>query len=305
MRPRRARRSRAARSGTLDPVSNPYAPPAAATFAMPDTPLPQGMRRVRLSPAPTRALVRRAILVRHGIVGIFYAVAILALAAVGLDTMLVVVVMVVIWLGSGALIFQRSGAAIAKQIAMFEVIASPRVVRRIMVGMRPAEVLRPEVTRIVETQRGLWLVCTAPKRTVALVKALDGYDALRAEMATWGTIEPLAGWAGFVFGYRQRRHMGARDVIDGTALASDPSLQTELSTVRAVSADRGAGYGPVVNARRRLVRVLILWALLVVMFLAIWQFLQPSERRPVPRVPPGVHPSPSVSPTVGAAPPLR
>ena len=74
-----------------------------------------------------------------------------------------------------------------------------------------------------------------------------------------------------------------REDVTGTALEHDASLRDELMAVRALSADRGAGYGPLLRTRDRLVRVAILWALLVVIFLVIWQLLQPQPRSHPPR----------------------
>lgn len=170
----------------------------------------------------------------------------------------------------------RVRPAIARQLAAFDVVVSPRVARRVMPVLPVAEILRPEVTRIVETARGLWLVSTQPRRTVFLVSALEGYAELRATMATWGAIEPLRGLAAFTFAFGQMRHMRPRDRLDG-ALATDATLVDELATVRALSADQGAGYGQTASPRVRLWRVLVLWVLLIVMFLAIWQFLTPGR----------------------------
>lgn len=256
-------------------VVNPYAPPAPPPAIVPEAPLPPGMRRFRLAPGPYRALVRRIVIRRDAIVGLFYLLLLGMLWSLGMAMEYAAGVAVAVWTGSFVLTWLRTRAVVERQLAMFEIIMSPRVLRRVMVGLGPAEMLRPEVTRIVETPRALSLVSTTPRRTMTVVRAVDGYEVVRGQVATWGTIESLRGWPAFVFAWGQIRHMGTRDRIDGTALASDPTLLDELAAVRAVSSDAGGAYPKVVTFRRRLVRMLLLWVLLVGLFVAIWQFLQP------------------------------
>jgi hypothetical protein len=232
------------------------------------------MQRHALNPERYRALVRR-ILVRRGVLfvvlfalflGVFDRIGLLSSYTWPAAGVVIVATYAVTWL--------RVRPAIDRQLAAFDVVVSPRVVRRVMPVLPVAEILRPEVARIVETARGLWLVSTHPRRTLFLVTTLDGYAELRATLAAWGAIETLHGLAAFAFMFGQLRHMRPRDRLDG-ALATDATLVDELATVRALSADHGAGYGQTVSTRSRLTRVLLLWVLLIVMFLAIWQFLTP------------------------------
>jgi len=243
--------------------------------------LPAGMRRFRLAPGPYRALVRRIVIRRDVIIALLYVLLLGLLASLGLQIEFAAGIAVAVWIGSFVLTWLRTRAAVERQLVMFEIITSPRVLRRIMVGLPPAEVLRPEVTRIVETPRALCLLSTTPRRTMTVVRAVDGYDAVREQVATWGNIESLRGWPAFAFAWGQLRHMRPRDRVEG-ALATDRTLVDELTAVRTVSRDGGSGYGGVVTLKRRLVWMLVLWSLLVVMFLAIWTLLQP---RDVPRPP--------------------
>ncbi len=257
---------------------NPYAPPGAAPLVLPRTPLLPGITRHRLVPELYRPMVRR-VLVRRGVLtAALYAAIVAMLGAMGLPISLTTWALIaVLWAGSTGLAWMRARAELERQLAMFEVLASPRVVRRIMPLLPVAEMLRPEVTRIVETARGLWLVAQNPRRTLFLVSALENFSELRAAVGTWGRVESLRGLPAFFFAYGQLRHMRPRDTLEG-ALAADPTLTNELQTVRMLSADQGAGYPGTIVPRRRLVRMLVLWVLLVVFFLAIWQFLSPSPR---------------------------
>lgn len=251
---------------------------------MPEAALPEGMRRFRLAPGPYRAIVRRIVVRRDLVLALLYVLLLGMLWLLGMAIEYAAGIAVAIWIGSFVLTWLRTRAAVERQLALFEIILSPRVVRRVMVGLPPAEILRPEVTRIVETPRALCLVSTTPRRSMTVVRAVDGYEAAREQVATWGRIETLRGWPAFAFAWGQLRHMRPRDRIEG-ALATDATLLDELTAVRNLSGDAGGGYGPAVTMRRRLVRMLVLWALLVGLFLAIWQLLQPREL-PLPPRPP-------------------
>jgi hypothetical protein len=167
-----------------------------------------------------------------------------------------------------------------RQLSTFEVMASERVVRRTLTGTLPAEVLRPEVTRIVETPWGMWVVC-AHRRDARwrLVRAIAGYPDLREHLARWRPIEELRGWKATRLSYAERGRQGPRDVMAGTMLAADPTLvdgagngsSRERRPRRWATALR-----PLM--RHRLIRIaLILWVLLIIMFFALWQLLQPSR----------------------------
>jgi hypothetical protein len=67
--------------------------------------------------------------------------------------------------------------------------------------------------------------------------------------------------------------------VSGTSLADDASLREELEIARSVASTAYLAH-PVAQPRRgrRPLVVLALWVLLIVMFLAIWQFLSPAPR---------------------------
>jgi hypothetical protein len=172
--------------------------------------------------------------------------------------------------------------SVATAIASYELLLSARVLRRASQTSAGAEVLRPEVTRIVETPRGLWVTSERPRRTVFVVRAIDGYADVREKLMTWGPIETLAGFAAWRFQRSHAGYEGLRDGRTGTVLASDATLVEELTRVREASRDRAVGFAQPVKSPVNARRTLILWAVLIVMFLAIWQFLSPSRAKPAP-----------------------
>jgi hypothetical protein len=259
-------------------MTNPYAPPAVAAFVMPERPLPAGMSRHRLVPERAKALVREALLRRTLVTGILY-VALIAVLMTMSRVANVVAVLVVVWVGTTAFTWVRVWRVASARLATFEIVASARVVRRVMAGVVTAEVLRPEVTRMVETRRALWILCDHPRRSVGVPRTAEQYAELRAALAGWGPIEKAGGVSAMLAPIRYARRGGPRDVVDGTWLASDPTLLDELRLVRAASADAGVGFGVPVPVRRWR-RVLLLWFVLVFMFLALWQILQPGPLRP-------------------------
>ncbi|HEX8796841.1 MAG TPA: hypothetical protein VF765_38080 [Polyangiaceae bacterium] len=267
---------------------NPYAPPAPAPQHVPQAVLPAGMRRYKLAREPYLALVRRIFFRRQVVVlAVMLAVVTGWLSLIGVASLLPMGIAAVVLSALVVVSWLRLRAQADRQLAMFEVVVSARVVRRAMPLLQPAEMLRPEVTRIVETRRALSLVSTTPRRTVSVARVIDGYDELRAQLATWGTIETLRGWSAFAFAWGQLRHARPRDRIEG-ALASDVTLLDELTAVRTVSGDQGGGFGPVFKPRRFLLLVLGLWILLVVMWLALWTFFGDTTVTPRPRTPPAL-----------------
>jgi hypothetical protein len=268
----------------MSALSNPYAPPSDGPYVPPPgAALPADFRRFRLDPIAYRSFATRALLLRSAFVlGTTIAFAGLVVLVLPDSAYVFFVVPVVIALVLPTFVRVRSPRS--PELVSYELLASPRVLRRTVVGLLPAEILRPEVTRIVESKLGLWVFSTTPLRALFVVSALDGYADVRAALATWRPIEPLAG------GGRAARRLvrqstglqGSRDAVHGTSLAADASLREELELVRAVSSTAHQAVVPVAP-RRRGVRVLLLWVLLIVMFLAIWQFLSPtppSQSRP-------------------------
>jgi hypothetical protein len=158
----------------------------------------------------------------------------------------------------------------------YELLLGERVLRVGASGSLAAEVLRPEVAEIVETRQGMWVTCQKPARSAFVIRALDGYVDVREALEAWATIRPVRGFEAIRRARREKGRQGPRDAVGGTALATDASLVAELEGVRAASNEGHGGPVPVGVMRGR--KVLALWVALIVLFLAIWQFLSPSER---------------------------
>jgi hypothetical protein len=170
-------------------------------------------------------------------------------------------------------------ATLGKQLApvldRYELLMSDRVLRRSGVGT-VAELLRPEVTEIVETRLGLWISCATPRRSLFVTRALDGYGDVRDAVSKWGPIRALGWWPAFRHARRQMLHQGPRDAVQGTALATDESLGREVEAVRAASA---GGFGAATGGSSRAGHTLAAFAFLIMVFLGMYQLLQPRERR--------------------------
>jgi hypothetical protein len=171
------------------------------------------------------------------------------------------------------------GNLVAPALARYEFLLGDRVLRRTTGSGPVAEVLRPEVSEIVETKYGLWVTCKTPRRSLFVVRALDGYADVREALAAWAPIQSVpGGFASRQRARREREHQGPRDAVIGTALASDQTLVAELESVRAASIDGHAIAGASAPVPRG-GKALAVWIALILAFLAIWQVLQPAERR--------------------------
>jgi hypothetical protein len=262
-------------------------------------PLPPGARRFRLDPLRFRNAASW-VFVRRLAIQAAIAIAILAALRSVLDwppaflVIMASVFGVVLALGAigGMLRIWWTEPAI---LTTYEVLLGERVIQRSGAGVLPAEVLRPEVTAIFETPDALWIRCETPPRSLGVPRSLDGYDDVRAAVATWAPIAPEQGFAAWRRGWRESRRHGTRDAFLGTALATDTSLGEELAGIRAAS-HAGWVY-PATGTRGRGARVLVLWICLIVMFLAIWQFLQPTSPPPRSRPHPRSRPLPTSAPT--------
>jgi hypothetical protein len=160
-----------------------------------------------------------------------------------------------------------------------ELLLSDRVLYRNVRGV-VAELLRPEVTEIVQTRGGIWVTSSTPRRSLFVSRAFDGFSDVKEALRAWKPPRELRGFAAFRYAWGAVRREGPRDAVLGTALATDASLVAELESVRAASVTARAHPVPVGRRGSRGARVLALWVLLVIFFLAIWQVLQPSERTP-------------------------
>jgi hypothetical protein len=265
---------------------NPYAPPrdAAAPLATSVTALPPGFRRFRLDPVAYGPFVTGIFVRRVGLVAVM-TVVMLALfnAAVGQSPTATAGQCVGALIFGGMITMARRRGVAANELRAYELLLGPRVLRRVGTQLGPAEILRPEVTQIAETREGLWLSSQAPKRSLFIARAVDGYADVRAELAGWRPIESVSGWSAWRLTSRAAKQQGHRDAVIGTALASDPSLSEELEIARAVSSATHVANAP--PKRRPFLWVLVLWGILIFMFLGIWTFLTPAQSSTPSRAP--------------------
>jgi hypothetical protein len=265
------------------PAPNPYAPPRVdAVPAIARGPLPEGIRRYALDRDKLRDVLDRAwrgLVVRMvGVLALYLALQVY-LGILTLDV-LEILIPVLGGYSIAASLFRRWRIRRneAAMLQGYELLVSPRVLRRTAFRAVPAEILAPEVTSIVEVAQGLSLEARGVKQRLFVSRAIQGYEEVRDHVARWRPIETRGGFAS----YRRRwmHRFGEKVRRDVT----DPSLAGELEAVRALAMPPGP------RPRRWGVRMLILWAVLIVMFLAIWQFLSP-ERNPPPhrhRAPPAL-----------------
>jgi hypothetical protein len=157
-------------------------------------------------------------------------------------------------------------------LASYEILISPRALRRISL-FAPAEMLTPEVSSIVEVDNGLSIASSAPPCRLFVPNAVVGYAEIRAHLAAIRPIESMKGLAAL---RRKLGHIGkekTRDDAHGTILSTDPSLREELAILRAVSVSVPNAH--LIRPRKLLGRAVLVWALIVVLFFALWQFLSP------------------------------
>jgi hypothetical protein len=244
--------------------------------------LPQGARRLRLDPARYRAFVIRRQTPVFVVGGVTLVVCGWIVGSSMNGTSLVTwLVIMVVWL---VVVTVRILSLNRRSLRTYELLVGPRTFRRTVAGVPPAELLRPEVTGAFETPIGLWLTCTASPRSLFIVRPVEGYDDLRAMVATWlpGPIESLRGWTGWRRARAEMVRQGERDVVGGTILASDPSLAHELDELRRASDTSWMKYARLAPVqRRRLLRVMIvLWVGAFLLLAGMW--LLTSQAPPPP-----------------------
>jgi len=259
------------------PARNPYAPPAAAGGVGPEPgPLPPGVRRYALDPVRHRAIVRGRLLRVFGALGLVVVLVGYPLSrtvpveSFGLWLLVVVCVM--------AILAFRTRGLTRRAFATYDLLVGPRTIRRTVAGMQPAEILRPEVSRAVETRWGLWLLCDSPRCALYVSGSLAEYEPLRATLGEWARIERVGGWTAWLRERSSVWRQGPRDVVAGTALGADESLAQELETLRRASSTAWMAHPQIRRPGWNARRLLLLWGLLIVFFFAMWQFLQPSPR---------------------------
>jgi hypothetical protein len=235
----------------------------------------QEIRKFRLDPVLYRPVARHHVL-RAGAVWAVFGGGWCALGLLYTGHGVVTFVPPLVLLAVPFLALLSLDRSVATAIANYELVLSARVLRRASQTSAGAEVLRPEVTRIVETPRGLWVLSERPRRTVFVTRAIDGYADVRETLMTWGAIDSLTGLAAWRFQRRNAGYEALRDGRAGTVLATDATLVEELTRVREASRDRAVGFATPAKATNPK-KTLLLWVVLVVMFLAIWQFLSPAK----------------------------
>jgi hypothetical protein len=91
----------------------------------------------------------------------------------------------------GFIIYRR---ALARELVMwrsYRLALSSNIVRRVIDGMAPVEVLRSEVTRLVLVpEQGLWVHTAAPLRFVYIPEQLERFQEVCAELGQWSAIQP-------------------------------------------------------------------------------------------------------------------
>ncbi len=255
------------------PQTNPYAPPRAHDDSVAYAPaheptlLPEGIRRYTLDLEATYCAVGRgARLVVFGYILVFVApVALLTARDRSSFALPFVAPLMLLFVMQ---IRRRSIAA--RTVARYELVESARVLRRSS-HQGVAEIAASEVKEARETRRGLYLFANGSRDCFVLPRFLGGYDELRAQISTWLPIAPMGAWQAI----RRTYFASRRRTIPETILAADPSLREELLLVRAACV-----LIPNTKSVSRPWRTVILWAVLVFMVLAIWQFLTPAPANP-------------------------
>lgn len=89
---------------------------------------------------------------------------------------------------SAMVLFQlRTATRAVRQAMTYQLAVGPNVLRMAGQGIVTTEVVRPEVTRIVENARGLKI--HDARSYVAVPRTLGSYDEIRAHVGGWRTIE--------------------------------------------------------------------------------------------------------------------
>jgi hypothetical protein len=242
-----------------------------------EAPLPDGVRRFRLDP-PRYDKFQRIVLVQLLVLTLPVLVPVFAFLTafthMSATNVIVLGAMTAGWIVIARLV--RIRFARKTNIDTYELLVSERTARRNLSGFVSAEFLRPELTKIYEVPTGLWLTSESPPHSLFIASAVDHYAEAHATFSSWGKIEKLRGVRAWSFARKQARRQGARDLTMGTALASDPTLVQELTMLRSISTTAGleqprSRWAPVLRA-------VGIWFALVILFLAVWQFLSPTIR---------------------------
>ena len=87
-----------------------------------------------------------------------------------------------------ALFAARGVARVGARLLSYQLTLGPNVARIVCEGLEPAEIVRHEVTRVVENARGLRISFAG--RVAGVPRELGGYDEVRRRLAAWRAIEP-------------------------------------------------------------------------------------------------------------------
>jgi hypothetical protein len=91
----------------------------------------------------------------------------------------------------GFIIYRRT---LARELVMwrsYRLALTPNIVRRVVDGVAPVELLRSEVTRVVVVpEQGLTLHTAAPLRFVYIPEQLERFEDVVAELGQWAPIQP-------------------------------------------------------------------------------------------------------------------
>ncbi|MGD0524941.1 MAG: hypothetical protein ABSE49_07350 [Polyangiaceae bacterium] len=262
------------------PARNPYAPPGAlAAPPREPGPLPAGASRHRLDAERYRAVVRA----RMGRLALLGGVMLLVLGYWIYGAL--PAVSFAVWAGflvlSLAVLVFRIRRLNRRAFDTYELLVGPRVIRRTIAGVTPAEVLRPEVTGAFETRHGVWLTCEPPRGALFISRAVEGYDALCTTLQErWRPFESVRGWRAWRLASAASVRQRGSDEASGGTLASDAALAQEVEELRRASSDAWLAFPQVSpQGRRRAARaVLALWVVLILLFLVVWQLLSPGGR---------------------------
>ena len=264
------------------PRYDPYAPPRDSPLPtpLPPAPLPEGIRRYGIDVAVYRQRVGsalRARVVRGIVIGMGYFVFLVRGESFPLETLYVAVPIWGIVIGASYLLARARVRRLEPRILQgYELLVSPRTLRRTAHGAHPAEILAPEVTSIVEIPEGLSIASTHPRQRLFVARSVEGFAEVRDHVRTWAPIQTRRGLRAYL---RRVSHLSGektRHAIDG-ALAVDPTLLGELTAVRTLAMP----FDPRSVRARRSTRIVLVGWVVILLALVIWQLLTiERSRRP-------------------------
>lgn len=259
-------------SGKLPDVlePNPYAPTAITLDTRPsEIPLPARVRRFRLDPARFDRFTRKVFLQLLLVTLPLTALCVGLMILIGLSSGSIATFVVVLYAWMTVARVVRVRLVRRSHLQSYELLIGEHAARRNLAGWVSAEILRHDVTRIVEVPTGLWITCEKPQRSLFVASALEGYDEAKATFTAWGHIDRLTGVGAWRFARRHAGRQGARDEPLLLPLADDAQL-AELQVLRHASMTGGLEQPP--SRAAAMLRVGVIWFALVLFFLGVWQY---------------------------------